>query len=117
MASGFRLVPAEIAANRFPTPLGLRVHIVASGLALLVGPFQFARALRRRLPRVHRWLGRTYVIACAVGGVSGGLIAMFSSSGPVAGAASSGWPSAGWRPPPWATGPSAPVTSPGTAAG
>ena len=47
VASGFRLVPEEIAANRFPTPLGLRVHIVASGLALLVGPFQFARALRR----------------------------------------------------------------------
>ena len=38
------------------------------------------------LPRVHRWLGRTYVVACAVGGVSGGMIAMFSSSGPVAGA-------------------------------
>jgi uncharacterized membrane protein len=86
VASGFRLVPTDIAANRFPTPLGLRVHIVASGVALLVGPFQFARALRHRLPRVHRWLGRTYVIACAVGGVSGGLIAMFSSSGPVAGA-------------------------------
>ncbi len=50
VAGGFRLVPGEIAANRFPTPLGLRVHIVASGLALLVGPFQFARALRRRLP-------------------------------------------------------------------
>ena len=86
VVSGFRLVPGEIAANRFPTPLGLRVHIVASGLALLIGPFQFARALRRRQPRVHRWLGRTYVVACLVGGVSGGLIAMFSSSGPVAGA-------------------------------
>jgi uncharacterized membrane protein len=86
VASGFRLVPGEIAANAFPTPLGLRVHIVASGLALLIGPFQFARAVRRRLPRLHRWLGRTYLLACAVGGVSGGAIAMFSSSGPVAGA-------------------------------
>ena len=85
VASGFRLVPGEIAANAFPTPLGLRVHIVASGLALLIGPFQFARAVRRRLPRLHRWLGRTYLLACAVGGVSGGAIAMFSSSGPVAG--------------------------------
>ena len=86
VASGFRLVPGEIAANGFPTPLGLRVHIVASGLALLVGPFQFAQVLRRRSPRVHRWLGRTYLLACAVGGISGGAIAMFSSSGPVAGA-------------------------------
>ncbi|HEY5785703.1 MAG TPA: DUF2306 domain-containing protein [Microlunatus sp.] len=86
VVSGFRLVPGEIAANGFPTPLGLRVHIVASGVALLIGPFQFARALRRRVPRVHRWLGRVYLLACAVGGISGGAIAMFSSSGPVAGA-------------------------------
>lgn len=84
--SGFRLVPGEIAANRFPTPLGLRLHIVAAGLALLVGPLQFARGLRRRLPRVHRWLGRGYVAACLVGGLSGGAIALFSTSGPVAGA-------------------------------
>jgi uncharacterized membrane protein len=86
VASGFHLVPGEIAANRFPTPLGLRVHIVASGLALLVGPFQFARGLRTRLPRIHRWLGRTYLVACLVGGVSGGAIALFSASGLVAGA-------------------------------
>ena len=86
VASGFRLVPGEIAANRFPTPLGLRVHIVASGVALLVGPFQFARALRRRLPR-----GAPVARADLRGRLrgrrgSGGLIAMFSSSGPVAGA-------------------------------
>ncbi|MFT4166916.1 MAG: DUF2306 domain-containing protein [Microlunatus sp.] len=85
VASGFRLVPGEIAANRFPTPLGLRIHIVASGLALLSGPFQFARGLRTRLPMVHRWLGRTYVVSCLVGGVSGGAIALFSTSGLIAG--------------------------------
>jgi uncharacterized membrane protein len=86
VVSGFRLVPAEIAANRFPTPLGLRVHIVAAGVALLTGPFQFARALRQQLPRVHRALGRTYVLACAAGAASGGAIALFSASGVVAGA-------------------------------
>ena len=85
VASGFRLVPAEIAANRFPTPLGLRIHIVAAGLALLTGPFQFAHRLRNRWPRVHRWLGRTYVVSCLVGGISGGAIALFSTSGLVAG--------------------------------
>ena len=59
VASNFAMVAAEVAGNRFPTPLGLRVHIVASGLALLIGPFQFLRALRNRAPRVHRWMGRT----------------------------------------------------------
>lgn len=86
VASGFRLVPGEVAANRFPTPLGLRIHIVSAGLALLTGPLQFARALRTRFPQVHRWLGRTYVLACAVGGVSGTAIALFSANGLIAGA-------------------------------
>ena len=86
VVSGFRLVPGEIAANRFPSPLGLRIHIVAAGVALLTGPFQFARGLRNRLPRVHRWLGRTYVVACLVGGAAAGAIALFSTSGLVAGA-------------------------------
>jgi hypothetical protein len=85
VASGFRLVPGEGAANRFPTPLGLRIHIVAAGLALLVGPFQFDRALRTRLPRVHRWMGRTYLLARTAGGIGGGVIALFSASGLVAG--------------------------------
>ncbi len=85
VASNFALVAGEVAGNRFPTPLGLRVHIVASGLALLIGPFQFLRALRNRAPRVHRWMGRTYVLACLIGGLAGGSIALFSSSGLVAG--------------------------------
>ena len=86
VAGGFRLVPTEIAGNAFPTPLGLRLHIVAAGVALLVGPFQFAAGLRHRRPHLHRWLGRVYLLACAAGGVSGGAIALFSTSGPVAGA-------------------------------
>jgi hypothetical protein len=85
VATGFALVPQEVAANRFPSVLGLRTHIVASGIALLTGPFQFLRSLRRRFPVVHRMLGRTYVVACIIGGVAGGSIALFTSSGLVAG--------------------------------
>ena len=85
VASNFALVAGEVADNSFPTPLGLRVHIAASGLALLIGPFQFLRALRNRAPRVHRWMGRTYVLSCLIGGLAGGAIALFSSSGLVAG--------------------------------
>jgi hypothetical protein len=85
VASGFALVPEEVAANRFPTGLGLRIHIVASGIALITGPFQFLRPLRHRFPVVHRTLGRIYVVACLVGGLAGGLIALFTTSGLVAG--------------------------------
>jgi hypothetical protein len=85
IASGFTLVPEDIAGNRFPSVLGLRIHIVASAIALISGPFQFLRPLRRRFPVVHRTLGRIYVAACLVGGLAGGLIALFTTYGLAAG--------------------------------
>lgn len=84
-ASNFAFLPVEVAANRFPTGVLLKIHIVASGLALVTGPFQFVRRLRRRRPAAHRALGRTYVFACLLGGLAGGTIALFSASGLVAG--------------------------------
>src|SRR5690349_24671542 len=39
----------------------LLTHIAGSGLALLVGPFQFWSGMRRRSMLVHRWTGRLYV--------------------------------------------------------
>jgi uncharacterized membrane protein len=84
-ATGFKFVPADVLNNAFPSPLGLEIHITASAVALLMGPFQFLKALRSKLPRVHRWMGRIYVTACAVGGAAGLSIALYSSSGLIAG--------------------------------
>jgi uncharacterized membrane protein len=84
-ATGFEGVPAEVKANAFFTPLGLQTHIAASGVALLLGAFQFLKPLRTKLPSIHRWMGRIYVAACVVGGIAGGSIALYSSAGPVAG--------------------------------
>jgi uncharacterized membrane protein len=54
----------------------LYVHIIGSGLALLVGPFQFLPGFRTRYPRVHRWLGRIYLgIGIGLGGIAALLIA------------------------------------------
>ncbi|MGU3497447.1 DUF2306 domain-containing protein [Mycobacterium sp. C31M] len=55
------------------------IHIVFAGLALLIGGFQFSKRLRRRTPRLHRWIGRTYVGAVAIGGVSAFAMSFFSS--------------------------------------
>lgn len=85
VATKFQYVPAEVAANGFFSPWGLHVHIGASAIALLIGPFQFLPALRRTMPQVHRWMGRTYVAVCLVGGVAGGSIALYSAAGPIAG--------------------------------
>ena len=56
-------------------------HVVAGGLALVAGPFQFWRGLRDRHRSVHRWIGRTYLAAIAIAGVSGLVMAPFNSAG------------------------------------
>lgn len=85
VATGFRALPGDIAANSALAPWGLYVHIAASAIALLVGPWQFRASLRRKHPRLHRILGRVYVTSCLVGGTAGGAIALGTTHGPVAG--------------------------------
>jgi uncharacterized membrane protein len=80
--TGFAYLPLN---NPMFDPWGLRVHIAASGFAMVLGAFQFLKPLRRKAPRLHRWMGRGYVLACTVGGLAGGTIALFSTAGPVAG--------------------------------
>ena len=55
------------------------VHISTAGLALLVGPLQFSATLRRRASTVHRWIGRTYVGAVALGAVAAFIMSFVSS--------------------------------------
>lgn len=62
--------------------LALYLHVFASAVAILVGPFQFLRAVRRR-PRLHRTLGRIYLAAVALGG-AGGLALACTATGGVA---------------------------------
>jgi uncharacterized membrane protein len=62
----------------------LMVHASAAGAALLLGPFQFLEFIRKRARALHRWIGRTYLLACLVGGVAGGLLAPFTAAGPIA---------------------------------
>jgi hypothetical protein len=72
--------PATNAA-RYPW---LAIHAISAGAALLIGPWQFFAAIRRRWPAVHHWTGRTYVTLCAIGGSAGLILAWNTSSGDVA---------------------------------
>ncbi|WP_136707216.1 DUF2306 domain-containing protein [Agromyces sp. H66] len=56
-------------------------HVVAGGIALVAGPFQFWRGLRDRQRSVHRWIGRGYLAAVAIAAVAGLVIAPFSEAG------------------------------------
>jgi uncharacterized membrane protein len=57
------------------------VHLGAGGVAIVAGALQFNTRLRFGSPRVHRLLGRVYVVAALLGGVAGGLLAPASDGG------------------------------------
>ena len=76
------LVP-QILANLFAKPW-LDVHIAGAATALLLGPLNFLPVLRRRVPAAHRWIGRTYISGCLVGGAGGFVVAFGSFAGPIA---------------------------------
>jgi uncharacterized membrane protein len=65
--------------------LGFYVHIVGAGVALFVRWTQFVKSLRTRYSRIHRNLGKLYVLMVCMSGVAAVCIAPFSSAGPVAG--------------------------------
>jgi uncharacterized membrane protein len=57
------------------------LHISLGGIALLAGFTQFFPQLRRKQPRLHRSLGKLYVLAVMISGLSGLLIAFFAKGG------------------------------------
>lgn len=96
-------IPAIVAANAFAQPW-LPLHAVPAAVALLVGPLQFLPGLRARRPRLHRWVGRTYVGTCLTAGAAGLVLALGTSAGAPAaagfGALAAAWIYAtlrGWR--------------------
>ena len=59
----------------------LLTHIAGSGLALLIGPFQFWSGLRRHSVLVHRWTGRLYVVGVLIGGSAAFYLASHARQG------------------------------------
>lgn len=59
----------------------LYTHIGLGSVALVVGPAQFVAKLRARAPRVHRVLGRVYLIAVLIAATAGLVIAPFNAAG------------------------------------
>ncbi len=84
----FSLNPAVFLPAQVPVYLAhlgpLMLHIGGGVTALAVGPWQFASSLRSQHPRVHRWMGRTYLVAALAAGVGGLMLAPLSLGGPMA---------------------------------
>lgn len=96
---------AGLAGNYEPLPAAVQAafsaHIVAGGIALVVGPFQFWRGLRDRHRALHRWTGRAYLAAVGIAGASALVMAPFNDAGLVGffgfGALAVLWLATGWQ--------------------
>ena len=64
----------------------LGVHVLSGIFALLIGPFQFVRRLRRRFVGLHWFLGATYLASATALGLSGLILAPSAYTGLVASA-------------------------------
>lgn len=60
---------------------GVYTHIFASLIALTLGPFQFSARLRQTHLHLHRYSGRTYLLAVLLGGIAGLYIAQIAFGG------------------------------------
>jgi uncharacterized membrane protein len=57
------------------------LHITFGGIALLIGWTQFSARLRRRYLKIHRLVGKIYVIAVAMSSIAALYIAFFATGG------------------------------------
>lgn len=81
------------------------VHVFTSMLALAAGFTQFAPWILRRMPKLHRWMGRCYVLnVCCVTGPASLIMAFYANGGWVSrlafGILATAWiatTSMGWR--------------------
>jgi uncharacterized membrane protein len=83
--TGSQPPPPPITANAFANPF-LILHVTGGVIALLLGPLQFVRRIRTRMPGLHRATGRIYAGACALAAPAGFMLALGTVAGPVAGA-------------------------------
>ena len=56
-------------------------HILPASLFMLLGPLQFARRVRSKHPRFHRWSGRAFLAASGIVGVTGLIMAFRKTIG------------------------------------
>lgn len=56
-------------------------HIFLGGLALLIGWLQFSKKLRIKNIKLHRGIGKIYVVSVLISGICGLYIAFFSTGG------------------------------------
>lgn len=59
----------------------LYTHVVGSAVALLIGPFNLSTTIRQKNIKLHRIIGRVYVVGVGIGGISGIYLAFYATGG------------------------------------
>ena len=62
-------------------PIAAWGHMIGGGIALLIGPFQFNKAIRRKSIGRHRLLGRVYLFAVLFAGIGSLVMAPHANGG------------------------------------
>ena len=62
-------------------PAAAILHLAGSAIALAIGPFQLNSRLRNRFLSIHRWMGRSYVVAVLLGGLAAFALATMAQTG------------------------------------
>lgn len=70
----------EVLASNFWN-LGFYMHIILGGLALLIGWTQFTTRFRNKNLKMHRQLGKIYVISVLLSSIAGIYIGFFATGG------------------------------------
>lgn len=60
------------------------IHFIGGAIAIVVGALQFSTRIRNRFIVLHRYMGKTYVIAILFSGIAGFILAINSVAGPFA---------------------------------
>ena len=74
--------PPDLRDSFLARPWGIYSHALLGATALALGPFQFRRRLLLRRRKLHRVMGRVYVIAAFATGVVGLYMAFYAFGGP-----------------------------------
>jgi len=64
-----------------PWNYALYLHILTAAAAILIGPFQFMRKVRNRYAGLHRNLGKVYVAAILISGITGIYLSFYAFGG------------------------------------
>ncbi|MDQ3843507.1 MAG: DUF2306 domain-containing protein, partial [Bacteroidota bacterium] len=63
---------------------GFYMHIIFGGIALLIGWVQFSSRLRKQRIRLHKFIGKVYVVSALLSSVAGVYIAFYATGGIIA---------------------------------